>query len=160
VPSSTARVTTAPNHVASGATTAVGSRPGRDGGGVHDEVMTTIEDAVAACIRLKRWDDLEAAIRQYATVLGVDPSLLLFTAMVRPLARHALTLTDPRKVDECAGHVRCGIELANSRWSLRARRARGGAVRDRCASESSRTRSSSARISATFGRPSRMLASL
>jgi hypothetical protein len=42
----------------------------------------------------------------------------------------------------------------------RARRARCGAVRDRCANESSRTRTSSVRISATFGRPSAMLASL
>jgi hypothetical protein len=43
---------------------------------------------------------------------------------------------------------------------IRARRARCGAVRDRWANESSRTRSSSVRISATFGRPSGMLASL
>ncbi len=44
--------------------------------------------------------------------------------------------------------------------TIRARRARRGAVRERWANESSRTRSSSVRISATLGRPSRMLASL
>ena len=43
---------------------------------------------------------------------------------------------------------------------MRARRATWGAVRDRCASESNRRRSSSVRISATLGRPFRMLASL
>jgi hypothetical protein len=43
---------------------------------------------------------------------------------------------------------------------IRARRAMCGADRERWASESSRRRSSSVKISATLGRPVRMLASL
>jgi hypothetical protein len=43
---------------------------------------------------------------------------------------------------------------------IRARRASGGADRDRCASESNRRRSSSVKINATLGRPVRMLTSL
>src|SRR4051794_35997709 len=40
---------------------------------------------------------------------------------------------------------------------MRARRATWGTERERCASESSRCRSSSVKINATFGRPVRML---
>jgi hypothetical protein len=43
---------------------------------------------------------------------------------------------------------------------IRARRASAAADRYRCASESSRARSSVVKINATFGRPFRMLASL
>jgi hypothetical protein len=57
-------------------------------------------------------------VREYAEALRVDESLLLFSAMVRPMVRHALTLTDPGKLAEFAVHVRSGIELSNSGWSL------------------------------------------
>lgn len=84
-----------------------------------EDAMCTVEDAVAACVRLRRWDDLEAAVKEYSTVLGVDASLLLFTAMLRPMPRHALALTDPGRLAEYAVHVRTGLELSTAGWPRR-----------------------------------------
>jgi hypothetical protein len=83
-----------------------------------NDVLQTVENAVAACIRLKRWEDLEAAIAEYAKALGVDASLLLFSAIVAPMVRRGLAFTDPAQLAELAEHIQAGIELSNAGWSL------------------------------------------
>ena len=106
---------------------ATGPRRPRDGervstaaGVEFERVFRAIEDAVCACIHLRCWADLEAAVRAYAGALQVDATKLLHAAMLGSMARYAITLSDPVKLATYAEHLKAEGELATSAIPLSA----------------------------------------
>jgi hypothetical protein len=81
--------------------------------------MEEIEIAVGACVQRRRWADLEVTVSSYALMLGgADPTAILASAMLRPVAREAVTITDP---DLFLVYARCvygWIELSRSGMPL------------------------------------------
>lgn len=97
------------------------AKPFRPTKAMRDElvrVLAEIEFAVAACVTLRRWSDLEAAVLAYALMMGADPCLLLHSALLRPMARYAMTLTDPAAVAEHIRHIAAALEWSESRMPL------------------------------------------
>jgi hypothetical protein len=83
-------------------------KPFRPTEALREELRRTMEEieiAVAAIVRLRRWTDLEAAVSSYALMFGgADPTTILASAMLRPVAREAMTITDP---DVFLAYARC-----------------------------------------------------
>ena len=85
-----------------------------------NQAMEAIGESVAACIYLGRWGDLESAIREYASVLRIDPTRLLFSAMFNVVARCGLTATDATELAECMHDMRECERLARTARPLAA----------------------------------------
>ncbi len=64
-------------------------------------MLNAIGEAVTACLQLRRWQDLEAAIGEYARTLGLDPTFLLASALLRLLYRSGMQETDLQALAEC-----------------------------------------------------------
>jgi hypothetical protein len=97
--------------------------------------LDSISDAVDACILHQRWDDLEAAIAEYSNVIGIDPTMLLFSALLRAMYQRALRVTDPvelaawtHDMDECEELSRSRQPLAASVELLRISLEQAGAI--------------------------------
>jgi hypothetical protein len=77
-----------------------------------EAVMLAIEAAVRACILRERWEDLPAAVTEYAALVRLDPSYLLRATLIRLKVWEVLTQTDPDQQRYHAEQLRVSIELA------------------------------------------------
>lgn len=86
----------------------------------YSAVLERISEAVDASIQGRRWADLEAAIADYSRHMRVDPTMLLFCALLRAMYRHALQMTDLPELEACLQDMRECEQLAKSRQPLSA----------------------------------------
>jgi hypothetical protein len=75
-------------------------------------LLQEIDDIMALCVRGRRWSELEAALTEYAVLLGMDAPFLLFLVlhgwalrshMTLPQAIKLLQDWDPRRDGDRAG---------------------------------------------------------
>lgn len=81
--------------------------------------MTEVEEAIAACVVARRWNELSLVMQKHAREIGVlDPARLFQGAITFGLVRYALTLTDPGRFDECLAALKGSAEAGRSGRSL------------------------------------------
>lgn len=84
-----------------------------------EALVSSMDDAVTACIRLRRWDDLEGLLTFYNETTGSEGAFWLHVCLFRGAVRHVKTLSDPGLLARWAEFVLQGYELVKSGVGLR-----------------------------------------
>lgn len=81
-------------------------------------LLRAIDDELLVGIRLQQWPALTDAVTAYAAMFGVDPAVLLCGSILRQLARHAMTVTDPGELAAIIVDMREGVAAGSCGLSL------------------------------------------